>query len=213
MTKSIIIWVALITVTLLPLQSFAATNTKYMLTERYNQPFCDVDKTNKDDGKMCWAASISNMVGFSSGENPLSVFDFLKKKYSNDSNSMYGGLKCIFKFFGYTVEDLLLITSFSFRKVNKRIDLCIIGMLYQGEVVNICVDKTLTSKIGHALTVYGFETVGRNIYIFYVDSNDGIRKLYRERIKHREGVTRITTGYYKGYVIDGVVGLNVLKRE
>jgi len=33
---------------------------KYTLVERYNRPFCDVNKTNINDGKMCWAAGVSN---------------------------------------------------------------------------------------------------------------------------------------------------------
>jgi len=187
----------------------APAEAKYMLMERYNRPFCDVDKTNKGDGKMCWAATIANMIGFALKYDPELQFADLKSKHNNTPKSMYNGLLSVFRSFGYDTRELLLVTSFDNKELNKRMDLCIKGMLLQGRVVTIGVDKKLTSKVGHALTVYGFEVVNKKLYIFYVDSNDGIHKLYREVVKHRNGITRFLTGKYKGRIVDIIVGLQI----
>ncbi len=209
----IVIFLSLLNVSCVKDKDDYMSNTRYMLTERYNRPFQDVNKTYKGDGKMCWAASIANMVGFVLDHNPKTVFNFLKNNYGNTPRSLYSGLSVLFKSMGYTEEKLLMIISIARMDLNKRMDLFIIGTLYQSKVINIGIDKGDVKLAGHALTVYGFEVVDKKLYIFYVDSNDGIHKLYREQIKHKEGITRIITGEWKGCIISTVTGLQVTDLE
>lgn len=189
--------------------SLAEEGTEYSLMKRYKRPFCDVNKTYRDDNLMCWAASVSNMVGFSLQYNPETAFANFKKKYKNQPKSTYNMLLAFFLSNGYSRSDFLVSTTTDNANFNKRIDLSIIGSLCQGRVVTIGVKLNKKATTGHALTVYGFETIKGRIYLLYVDSDDLRRKLYKDRINCKKSITMFTTGRLKGQIIVSVVALKI----
>jgi hypothetical protein len=165
----------------------------------YNKPFADANKTSKKDDLMCWAAVAANMVSWHQASDAQITFEWaineLEDKYHR-ANTIEQGIGL----FGWS-SNLELTTGDI-----DSIEWWILGSLLKGQVVAIVVrDDSLYSP--HALTVYGFSSSKKGMYIEYVDSDDNVRKIYTSKLIKKDGFLIFKNGEYNKYVITFVHSL------
>lgn len=171
----------------------------------YNKPFVDVNKTpeiDKDD-LLCWLMAASNMIAWES-KNPKVTGDYVYESYLQ--NYSYRGGGRIYK----AIKELGWFSKYTFIVGdNKFADLWILGSLIKGDIVAIEIVESFTHNdtFAHVLTVYGMayefdtnDSEKQKLFLYYVDSDDNIRKLYREEIFiNKTGLLEFKTGEYTGW--------------
>lgn len=158
-----------------------------MVTAQYGLNIVDVDKTNPDD-QSCMAAAMANAIASSSHQGQAFAEalynDFMKhfKGRGVSSNEVWEyifagelgkNIDCEAKYYNH---------DFFNERDLENMGLRIMGALYEGWIVIPGWDNSVG---GHAITVYGFQRVGENIVLSYVDSDDAQHVLRRGiMIKH-----------------------------
>lgn len=196
----------------------------FLLTEKFNRNFVDVNKNQIDESNLCWAITSINMYLFSINEKESEAnyyLDYIKKQKGNVSGWVESGFSLITranaKILGprktpYSLEGEIFSDDSTW---NKNIDLWIKGLILARCIVGITLDYPYGMG-SHAITCYGFyESKEIGMWLYYVDSDDKIRKLHCDKIGKSVINDRIIfeTGKYRGYKISKALALKITPDE
>lgn len=161
--------------------------SKIILTEDYNRDYRDIDKKydGKDD-KMCWAASISNMISFALNDDKAQhYFDWFKEHFENKPIPLIKGFASFCEEYNNQTDitECEVFRNLKYRDVQKTPDLrdWIIGSFMRNEILIIGVFN-MEFLSSHVVTLYGYEIEDDKFYLYWVDSNDGEKVLYKDHI-------------------------------
>lgn len=199
----------------------AVPGESYSLADRFSRTVIDLDKTGDGDSQLCWALAALNMYLFAINETEEAAgeyIDYIKEVIGNRPATFSIGFVaiCAFNLKKYKIPPNLcikpgdlLLDVYTF---NDRMDLWIRGAILQRCVVGLFVQHPFAKGRAHALVCYGYYLMNNELFLYYVDSDDGTDKVYMEEIGVDEttGMTIFKSGEYIGYKITGATALKVV---